>query len=277
MVHEESTFKSVDGLELFYQSWKHENSVATLAIIHGFGEHSGRYSNVVDHLVDKAFDIYALDLRGHGRSPGKRGHINAWSEFRNDVNSFVEMVAVKKKPEQPLFLMGHSMGGLIVLEYVLHNPQGLQGVIASGPAVAQAGVSPLIVAMSSILSLIVPAMTINTGLDADGVSRDPKVVEAYRNDPLVHAFGSPRLGAEMKKTMEWTMQHAKEWQVPLLVVNGSADRLVPPEAVRAFYQQAPIADKEHIEYEGGYHEPHNDIIHQQVTADLERWLSQHLE
>ncbi|MBN1316810.1 MAG: lysophospholipase [Anaerolineales bacterium] len=276
MIHDESTFKAVDGLELFYQSWKPEKGKAAVAIVHGFGEHSGRYSNVVEHLVGKGYDVHAFDLRGHGRSPGKRGHINAWSEYRNDVKSFVEMLAAQK-PGQPLFLMGHSLGGLVVLEHLLRSPDGLQGVIASGPTVAQTGVSPLIVALSSILSRIVPAMTINTGLDATAVSRDPEVVEAYRSDPLVHSFGSPRLGAEMQKAMAWTMQHAKEWKTPLLVLYGSADRLVPPEAVRAFYKQVPIADKERIEYEGGFHEPHNDIIHQQVTADLERWLSQHLD
>lgn len=274
MDHTQGTFKSADGLELFFQSWKPEKSAASLVIVHGFGEHSGRYMNVVNQLVDKNFEVHIFDLRGHGRSEGKRGHIKAWSDFRSDAGVFIEMV--QQRSELPVFLMGHSMGGLIVLEYVLHSPNGLQGVIASGPTLAQVGVSPVLIALSSILSYIVPGMTINTGLDATAISRDPAVVEAYRNDPLVHSLGTPRLGAEMQAAMKWTMAHAGEWREPLLMLQGSEDRLVPAKVSREFFEHVPITDKEYIEYQGGFHEPHNDIIHQQATADLERWLVQHL-
>jgi alpha-beta hydrolase superfamily lysophospholipase len=246
-----------------------------LVIVHGFGEHSGRYMNVVNHLVPKGYAIYALDHRGHGRSPGPRGYINSWEEFREDVRAFVRRVA-EREMGRPLFLMGHSMGGLIVLEYALHYPEGLKGVVASGPALAQVGVSPALMGMARVLSRIWPRFAMDTGLDATSISRDPEVVAAYQADPLVHSIGTARLGTEMTRAMLWTHEHAREWQLPLLIIHGSADRLVPPEGSHRFFENVPVADKEHIEYEGGYHEPHNDTHRAQVLADLERWLERHL-
>jgi len=282
--HDKGRFQGAGGLELFYQRWRPEAEPhvrwravpvkAILVIIHGFGEHSGRYLNVVDHLVPRGYAIYGFDHRGHGRSPGKRGHIDAWSEFREDVDAFLKMVR-EQEPERPLFLMGHSMGGLIALEYTLRHPDGLRGIIASSPALAT-GLPPVLFFISRVLSKIWPRLGMDTKLDAAGVSRDPAVVEAYRNDPLVHSMGTPRLGTEMVAAMEWTMAHAADWCLPLLILHGGADQLVPAEISRAFFDRVTIADKKRIEYQGGYHESHNDVHHEQVTADLEGWLAQHL-
>lgn len=275
MEHREGQFGGANGMELFYQCWQPEAPPrAILAIVHGFGEHGGRYMNVVNHLVPKGYAVYALDHRGHGRSPGKRGHINGWSEFREDVRAFLGMIQ-RSLAGYPLFLMGHSLGGLVALEYALHYPEGLAGVVASGPALAQTGVSPALVFLSRILSALLPSFGINTGLDAAGVSRDPAVVKAYQEDPLVHSMATARLGTEMTAAQMWTLSHAADWRVPLLVLHGTADRLVPIEPARNFFEQVPVADKRMIAYEGGYHEPHNDVIHEQVTADLESWLEAH--
>lgn len=276
MEHREGTFSGYGGLSLYYQCWRPEGVPrAVLVIVHGFGEHSGRYMNVVNHLVPRGIAVYALDHRGHGRSPGPRGHIQSWEEFREDVRAFVRKVS-EMEPGLPLFLMGHSMGGLIVLEYALHHPEGLRGVIASGPALAQVGISPALMTLARLLSRLWPRFGLNTGLDATSISRDPEVVAAYQADPLVHSIGTARLGTEMSQAMRWTHEHAREWRLPLLILHGGADRLVPPEGSRRFFENVPIADKERIEYEGGYHEPHNDIHRDQVLADLERWLERHL-
>jgi len=273
--HQQGQFTGAGKIELFYQCWRPDaEPQAILVIVHGFGEHSGRYPNVVNHLAPLNYAIYSFDHRGHGRSPGKRGHINAWSEFRGDVRLFLKMVR-EQEPDCPLFLMGHSMGGLIVLEYALRYPDGLRGVIASSPALAT-GLPPALFFISRILSKIWPGMGMDTRLDAAGVSRDPAVVQAYRDDPLVHSMGTPRLGTEMVAAMEWTLAHAAGWRIPLLILHGGADQLVPAEISRAFFEQVPITDKKRIEYQGGYHEPHNDVHHAQVTADLEQWLAQHL-
>ncbi|HEC36098.1 MAG TPA: alpha/beta hydrolase [Anaerolineae bacterium] len=276
MEHNEETFQGAGGLELYCQCWRPEGEPrAVLAIVHGFGEHSGRYMNVVNHLLGRGYAVHGFDHRGHGRSPGQRGYINEWSEFRDDVAAFLRMVG-EHEPGRPIFLMGHSLGGLIVLEYALHHPEGLKGVIASGPVLAEVGIAPFLMTLSRILSRIWPRLSLDTGLDATAISRDPDVVKAYREDPLVHSKGTPRLGTEMTAAIKWTQTHAADFRLPLLILHGGADRLAPAEGSHIFFKNVTFADKERHEYEGGYHEPHNDTNRDQVLADLERWLERHL-
>ncbi len=276
MKHQEGTLSGTAGAELFTQSWQPDGEPrAVLAIVHGIGEHSGRYPNVVDTLVARGLAVYGYDHRGHGRSTGQRGHITRWSEFRQDLGLFLARVR-QEQAGRPLFLMGHSLGGLIVLEYVLHDPNGLRAVVASAPAVAQTGASPLLVALSRIMSRLAPTFSLDTGLDASAISRDPAAVRAYTNDPLVHGKATARFGAEFVEAMAWVNAHAVEFQPPLLVIQGTADRLVPAAAVRAFFERVPVADKEFHEYEGYYHECHNDVDWEKPVGELADWLEQHL-
>ncbi|MBI5030428.1 MAG: alpha/beta hydrolase [Chloroflexi bacterium] len=277
MQHTEGKFTGAKSTELYYQKWKHDDDPrAVIVIVHGFGEHSGRYSNYVKHFVPCGYAVYGFDHRGHGRSPGKRGHINEWSEFRDDVRAFVQLV-LKQKPNKPIFMLGHSLGGLIALEYVLHYPEGLKGIIASGPLLTQPGLSPVVIAMSKILSRIAPSVAIKTGLDASAISRDAAVVKAYQTDPLVHSFGTPRLSTEITAAQNWTYAHAADLKLPLLLIVGSEDKLVPPAGGRKFFDAVTFADKQKLDYQGAYHETHNDIIAPQVMADVERWLQAHLK
>jgi alpha-beta hydrolase superfamily lysophospholipase len=263
-------------LELYYQRWRPgKGAKAVLSIVHGFGEHSGRYGNVVDWFVPKGYAVYAFDLRGHGRSPGPRGHVNGWGEFHKDVKLFLEFVR-GREPDETVFLLGHSVGGLIVLEYALHQPEGLAGVIASGPVLAQVGISPFLIALSKILSSILPRLAINTGLDSTAISRDPAVVEAYVNDPLVHGLGTPRLSTEIARTVAWTHAHAAEMRMPCLIVHGGADRLAPLEGSHIFYEHMTLADKELQVYEGYYHEIFNDVGKERALAAVETWIELHL-
>ncbi len=275
MKHTEATFDGFGGIKLYYQYWKPEGEQrATIAIVHGFGEHSGRYMNVVDWLVPAGYAVYAFDLRGHGRSPGQRAYINSWSEYRGDVRAFLDMVA-SQEPHQPLFLYGHSLGGLIVLEYTLHFPDGLAGVISSAPTVGQVFIPSLLLMLSRIASRVYPRLSINAGLDVTGLSRDPVVVQAYRDDPLVNRNGTARLGTELAVAREYTNAHTGEFRLPLLMTFGSADRLAAPEACREFYNAAGSQDKTCLEYPGGYHESHNDIEWKRVMTDMEHWLNEH--
>jgi alpha-beta hydrolase superfamily lysophospholipase len=276
MKHIESTFQGADGLDLYCQYWRPEGETrAVLAIVHGFGEHSGRYANVVSHLVPRGFAIYGFDLRGHGRSAGERGHINAWGEYREDVRAFLEFVR-HEKPDRQRFLMGHSLGGLIVLEFVLHGAEGLRGLIASAPVLVQPEISPIVMTLSPIFSRILPRLSMEAKLDASTLSRDPELVAAYQDDALVHSKGSARLGSEMGRAIAWTHAHAQDLRVPLLILHGQADKLVSPEGSRVFYKNVTLSDKQYHEYEGGYHEPHNDIDHERVMKDLAGWLEKHL-
>ncbi len=276
MQHTEGHFTSTDGLNIYYQAWlPDEPQRGLLVIVHGLGEHGGRYPRVVEKLVPAGFALYAMDNRGHGRSGGKRGYISAWKDFRRDLGQFVSLVR-RRHPETPLFLMGHSLGGLIALDYALHHPEGLRGVVASAPAVRNKGISPLLMAAARVLSYLAPAMTIQTGLEAAAISREAQVVQEYLDDPLVHGLGTPRLARESEKAMDWVNAHADQWRLPLLVLHGEADRLVPIEGSRAFFEAAPVKDKRFIAYPEGYHESHNDLHHEQAVGDILAWLEAHL-
>jgi alpha-beta hydrolase superfamily lysophospholipase len=276
MKYSEGTFQGYGGIELYTQSWLPDRKPrAALVLVHGFSDHSGRFARVVEALVPRKYAIYAFDQRGNGRSPGQRGYVQEWKEYREDLRLFLAAVR-RRTGELPLFLLGSSVGGLMVLEYALHDPRGLAGVIASGPTLAPVGVSPILLWLGRVLSRIWPRVSLNARLDAGAVSRDPAVVAAYKSDSLVHGMGTPRLSTELSAAMEWTHAHAAEFNLPLFLLFGQADRLAPPHKTRLFFDNVSSSDKEIHEYAGGYHEPHNDIHHAQVLTDLERWLSNHL-
>jgi alpha-beta hydrolase superfamily lysophospholipase len=276
MKHEEGTFKSADGLDLYYQNWLPEGEPkAMIVIIHGMGEYGGRYPHVVSALVPKGYAIYAADHRGHGRSPGKRMFVNKWSEYLDDLGRFIKLVK-EQWAGRPIFLYGHSMGGNITLNYVLRHPKGYNGVIASAPAVGKLDIPPVLAFLSKIMSHVAPAMQVKTSLDANDISRDPVEVQAYADDPLVLDFGTPRFGVEFSASAEWAMVHAAEFKPPLLMIHGDNDHIVNVSASRSFFAKVPHEDKKLIVHEGGVHESHNDIHHEQVTADIEQWLEAHL-
>lgn len=277
MEHHEGTFPGAGGLGLYYQRWRPNGAAsrASLAIVHGFGEHSGRYMNVVNHLVSRGYTVYGFDHRGHGRSPGQRGYIRRWAEFREDVDRYLRMVR-EQEPDRPVFLLGHSMGGLVALEYVLRHPEGLAGVIASSPLLAPPGINPFLLRLSRITSCAWPRFSMDARFDPNVLSRDPAVVEAAIEDALCHRRGTARLGTEMAAAISWTIAHAEEVRLPILIFHGTADRLTDPQARRLFFERITFPDKTLCEYEGSYHETLNDVDHQRVLADLEGWLERRL-
>jgi len=269
---QEGTFNGSEGLSLFFQSWQPDSPArGVLVIVHGLGEHSGRYKNVVNHLVPLRFAVYALDHRGHGRSPGQRAYANSMAEFRGDVHALVQLAA-NAHPGLPLFIMGHSLGGLITLDYILHHPEGLRGAIVSAPAVGGVGVSPVLLMLSRVLSRVWPTFSLDSGLDVNAISRDPQEVQAYQDDPLVHGKGTPRLATVVMDSAEWCQANAHTLQLPLLMIHGTADSITSPADSRRFFDNVASADKTYIAYEGGYHESHNDIHYQQVVEDIAAWL-----
>ncbi|MBD2567294.1 alpha/beta hydrolase [Anabaena lutea] len=277
--HSVGTFKGVGGLDLYYQNWNPEGKVrAILVLVHGLGGHSGLYKNIVEHLLPKQYAVYGLDLRGHGRSPGQRGYINTWAEFRDDVRAFLEMIQ-KQQPGCPIFLFGHSMGGMIVLDYTLRYPQdasALQGVIVSAPSIGEVGVSPIRILLGKMLSRVWPRFSLNTGLDTTAGSRNEEILTSYTQDKLRHTRATARFSTEFFNTLAWIHAHAAEWQVPLLILHGGADRVALPGGSELFYQRVTYPDKQRIEYPGAYHDLHCDINYHQVLTDLETWMDQHL-
>ena len=276
MKHEEATFKSADGLDLFYQSWLPEGEPkAVVVIVHGMGEYGGRYPHVVNALVPKGYAIYAADHRGHGRSDGKRMFVSKWSEYLDDLGLFIRLVK-EQWVGRPFFLYGHSMGGNITLNYVLRHPDGYNGIIASASAVGKLDVPPILAFISKIMSRLAPAMQVKTNLELADISRDPVEAKAYGDDPQVQTFATPRFGVEMPAAAEWATAHAAKFKPPLLMLHGDSDNIVNVSASRDFFAKVPQPDKKLIVYEGGVHESHNDIHRDQVIADIEQWLEAHL-
>ncbi len=277
MKHIEGTFKGSGGLSLYYQSWyPHGQVQAIVAIVHGLGAHSGLFNNAVQYLISQAYGVYALDLRGHGRSPGQRGHINAWAEFREDLSAFSQRIQ-EQEPSCPCFLWGNSLGGAIVLDYALRFPRGLQGVIVTAPALGKVGVSPLKITIGRLLSQVWPRFSLKVGINYNTSSRDPSVVSAYAQDPLRHEYGSARLATEFFAAVDWIKSHASDLQIPLLLLHGSADQVVFPESSWAFCEQVTFPDKECHEYRGSYHDLHIDINYREVLTDIGNWLERHLQ
>jgi alpha-beta hydrolase superfamily lysophospholipase len=275
--HHEGNFTGDRGLELYYQAWYPQvKPLATLTLLHGLGSHSSTFDRAIQYLVPLGYAIYGFDLRGHGKSPGPRGHIDAWGEFREDLRKFLQLVRAQE-PLLPHFLWGHSLGAAIALDYALHYPDGLQGVIATALPLGKVGVPPIKIAIGQILSQVWPHFTLNTGIDSAATSRDPGVVEAIAQDRLRHQQGSARLATEYLAMAEWLQTHACCLQVPLLLLHGGADRISPPEASRVFFRQVVCADKVRHEYEGAYHDLHDDLNAQEELSDLEDWLRRHLE
>lgn len=277
MSHIEGTFTGAGGLNLYYQSWQPEGELrAIIAIVHGLGAHSGLFNNAVESLLPNGYAIYAFDLRGHGRSPGQRGHINSWAEFREDLYKFLTRIQ-ERGPGCACFLWGHSLGAAIALDYALRFPQSLEGIILTAPALGKIKLPRHKVALGRMLSQVWPNFSLKVGLEKDSGSQDTTVIIAQEQDPLRHEYGSARLATEFFATQKWVESHASDLQVPILILHGSSDKITPPEGSWEFFQKVSITDKERYVYQGNYHDLHQDINYKYVLADLENWLEKHLD
>jgi alpha-beta hydrolase superfamily lysophospholipase len=273
----EGTLVTPTGSTTYYQHWSPGTSPsrARLVVVHGFGEHSELYRHLAEFFVDRSYEVFALDLRGHGRSAGPRGFIRNWDEYREDVDTLMK-VAEDSVPSLPAFLVGHSMGGLIVIEYALHHPGRLAGVVAMGPALGDIGVSRFLLRLSRIMSKVWPGFALDTGLDSANMSRDPKVVERLDADPMTHGRGTARLGTEVVDTIAWVRQRAGEFKVPILLQHGEDDRVALPDGTRWFFDRVRHPDKELKTYPGGYHNLFIDINWREVLQDIDEWISRRL-
>ncbi|MDJ0621194.1 MAG: alpha/beta hydrolase [Calothrix sp. MO_192.B10] len=280
MHHHQGTFLGAGGLNLYYQSWHpQEQTRAILVIVHGLGGHSGLYGNIVNHLIPKNYAIYSFDLRGHGRSPGKRGYINNWDEFRQDLQAFFNLITTQEA-ECPCFLLGHSLGGVIVLDFVLRYPQitkKLQGAIALAPSIGKVGISPFKLFLGRILSRILPSFSLNTGMNPNFASRDEKVLAAYAQDPLRHTRGTARLATEFAIAVAEVQNGAENFCIPLLIMHGSADQVALPEGSLEFFHKVTFPDKQFREYPETYHEIQSDINYPEILGDMEDWLESHIK
>lgn len=275
-MQEQSTFAGFGGLPLFYRSWRPLGPRAALVLVHGLGDHSGLYPLLVEHTTGWGAAVYAFDLRGNGRSPGRRAYIGSWREFREDLAAFVRLVR-GREPALPLFLLGNSLGGLIVLDYALERPAEVRGVIAASTPLGPLGVPPVRLWLARAASRVWPGFTLETGMDLGGLSRDATAIEEVLRDPLFHRKGTARLATEVLATIDRVRREAPRFPLPVLLLHGGADRMVPPRGARELFERLGGPDKEYREYPGAYHALFADLDADRVLTDLERWMERRVE
>jgi acylglycerol lipase len=271
----EDFFKNAKGEKIYYVAWLPEGEPkAVLVLVHGLAEHVGRYMNVVNHFVPQGFAVYGLDHIGHGKSEGQRVYVDRFEEYITTLDQYVDMVR-GWQPGKPLFMVGHSMGGLIGAVYLIAHQDKLTGAVLSGPLVKLSdNISPVTVMMGKVLSAIAPHAGL-LALDASGVSRDPAVVQAYVNDPLVFTGkNTARLAAELLKAMQQVNAQAGKITLPVLIVQGALDKLVEPSGAPLLYGLVSSKDKTVKVYEGLYHEVFNEPEHEMVLGEVQAWIEE---
>lgn len=275
MESNEWKWKSRDGLEMYARGWKPEHPKAVVVLVHGHGEHVNRYRHVAEAFTDAGYALQGFDLRGHGQSSGQRGHTPTYETLMDDITDFIGD-GKKRYPGLPVFLYGHSMGGNQVINYALRSPQGLQGVIATGPWLKLAFDPPAAQVMAAkLLNNIAPTFSLASGLSQEALSRDPEVVHKYATDPLVHDKISVRLYTGMYGNGLSALTRGAELTIPMLLMHGSADKLTSAKASQEFAKSATEKVTLRI-WDGYYHEIHNEPEKAEVIQTMIDWLDKHL-
>jgi acylglycerol lipase len=272
-VHHDGRLLGQGDVPLYWQAWLPAGETRALLIIaHGGFEHSGRYGHVAERLAQDGVATYALDFRGHGRSPGQRANIERMALVVDDLDR-LRTRAASGHPGRPVFLLGHSMGSLIAIEYALAHQPRLAGLILSGTAVDVSFVSPAQLAVARLLSAAAPRLRM-VAVDGTKISRDPAVVRAYDEDPLVYRGKAPaRMVAEALTSARRSAGRLGKLTLPVLLLHGGADELALPSGAELVLQRAASADKTRKLYEGLYHEVLNEPERDAVVGDLAAWIT----
>jgi acylglycerol lipase len=274
--HSEMYWKSHDGLNLYAQLWLPcSEPKALINLIHGFGEHSSRYDSWAKNLAREGFIVRSFDLRGHGRSDGKRGYASNYSMLINDLTNFIDK-GKELFPALPVFIYGHNLGGNLILNYAIQTKVNFAGIIVTSPWLElKFKPSPFKLIIGNILKPILPGAIFKTGLKAEVVSRDLRIVHSYRNDNLVHDQISLRLYFQICENGIKALRSIYKINVPLLVMHGNSDDLTSCNASREFVRNA--SDKTtYVEWEGCFHELHNDIEKEKVFKTLTSWIIRYI-
>jgi alpha-beta hydrolase superfamily lysophospholipase len=272
MIHKQLEWSTSDGLQVFGQVWLTEQPPrAGVVIVHGLGEHCGRYEHVAQFFAENGLHTFGFDQRGFGKTGGKRGHTPSFQQLMEEISLAIQHAKQVLGEDLPLFLYGHSMGGLEVLYYGLFSENTLAGIIATAPTLDVSNFSKVKIALAKQGSSLFPKMAIATGLNTEMLSRDPHVVESYRNDPLVHGLTSFRLAESSLKAMQRVLENPTSWQQPLLLMHGIEDHITSINGTDTFYQSAS-GDITYIRWEDLFHEIHNEPEKEQVLQKMVDWI-----
>ncbi|MBB6670227.1 alpha/beta hydrolase [Cohnella nanjingensis] len=271
----EGMFQGHQGIELFYRKIPASGAPARGAVIavHGLGDHSGGLQNLWGMLTEGGYHVYAFDLRGHGRSSGSRGFIRDWEEYRGDLHAFRTMVA-SEIAELPLYLAGHSLGGVVCADYALYHGRELSGLMLIAPALSYEATfweKCLIACMAQIK----PDLTVRKQGSADALTCIPEIRARLVSDPWRHNAVTPGLGLGLMRAIKRIRSQAHAIQVPLLLQYGLDDAITPPAQLQAFFDTVGIANRQKFEYEAVRHRPFEDEGRETFGADLLGWLNRH--
>lgn len=265
-------FTTTDGIKLFAQSWEVESPKAVIVLVHGHGEYCNRYANLANYFNQNQVSVFGFDLRGHGRSDGKRGHSPSYQALMDDIAQFIGIVK-NKVSGVPYVLYGHSMGGNLVLNYGLQSSKMINAVVASSPLIKLAFEPPQSKLMlAKLMGGIYPALTVSSELDSAALSHDVNVVQQYVNDPLVHDKISVGLYNGLYSKGLYALENATKFPLPLFLFHGTEDKLTSFDASQEF---ASTAGKNVVfkKWEGLYHETHNEPEKQQVYEEVMKWIN----
>ncbi len=267
-----SFIQAADGLQIFTRRWDAAQSKAACVVIHGLGEHSGRYEALAHDLTGRGFSVWVLDLRGHGRSQGRRGDCRSVGEYTADMDLLMDKVR-EATPTLPRILIGHSLGGLLTLRYAVEHPEKIKAVAVSSPALRLALKLPKIkVALAECLDRVAPLTPIPNGVNPRLLSHNPEVVQRYRSDPLVDRVITARCAILLREAMRESSALAARLRIPCLILQAGNDAICDADAAGEFAEAAPQRLIEFRRYDGLYHEIFNEPERDRVIDDLCRWM-----
>jgi alpha-beta hydrolase superfamily lysophospholipase len=266
-------WKAPDGAEFYLVEWRPPQPRAAVLLIHGLGEHSRRYDHVAQAFCHHGIAVLGFDHRGHGRSQGKRGHLPWAEKAPADIDHFLSDLK-ERFPGLPCFIYGHSMGGVMALEFAIKRNPKISGVICTSPGLSTAKPVPKAkLFLANLLYSLLPSFTLDNGLDVNNLSHDRQVVEAYRHDPLVTPQISSMLGLDLINTGRWVEENAEDFSHPLLLMQGTGDTIVSLEAVRRFAARVPRDLITYHEFAGMFHELHNEPgIQSEFLTSVANWI-----
>jgi acylglycerol lipase len=275
----EDQWEDKDGTSFFIRGCEPENREpkALVALVHGLGEHSGRYLHVGKALTDAGYTLVGFDLRGHGKSGGARGHVSSLDAYMQDIHQFLGWME-SRYPASPHFLYGHSLGGLLVLAYAIQYGATLRGVITTGPSLRSSlQEQKAKIAMVRLFGSLLPTVTVQSGLDASTISRDSAIVAAYSNDPLVHYSASLGFGKAALRAIDLCFARAGEFSAPLLIIHGKKDQIAFSSGSEDFAKLVSAAGQDVTVrlWEDLYHEVHNEPEKEEVLNFMVEWLEKH--
>jgi len=266
----ESQLPGATGNLLFRRSWLPRNPERIIVLVHGLAEHSGRYEDTASELARAGFEVHAYDQQGHGRSGGARCHVRRFGDLLDDLEGFVAAVCAERPP-LPVIVVGHSMGGLVVASYASQRNPKVAGVVTSAAALSM----PEDLSLARVIAVrglkwLAPRLSLASQLDPTALSRDPEVVRAYLEDPLVQRKITPSLASEMLSAMKCTA--AADVRVPMLLLHGEDDRICPVAGSRSFFEQLTVTQRGLHTYPGLRHEIFNEPERAAVLGDLVGWI-----